>query len=153
MKRFFILFFMGMLLYLSATSAIGEPNQSEVPDALMLRFPDVNADKIVFVYAGDLWIVPKEGGLARQLSSPKGHEAFPKFSPNGETIAFSGNYDGWCNSALNSLGGTLAVNVSASTTVTVENCTVVDSSTENDGGAIYVLGGELQVNNTIFWKV
>ncbi len=94
MKRSFILIFIGMFLYLSAALAIGESNKSKVPDALMLRFPDVSADKIVFVYAGDLWIVPKEGGLARQLSSPKGHEAFPKFSPNGETIVFSGNYDG-----------------------------------------------------------
>jgi len=66
----------------------------EMPDARMLRFPDVSADEIVFVYAGDLWIVPKEGGLARRLSSPNGQELFPKFSPDGRTIAFSGNYDG-----------------------------------------------------------
>jgi tricorn protease len=59
-----------------------------------LRFPDVSADQIVFVYANDLWIVPKEGGLARRLSSPKGQEIFPKFSPDGQMIAFSGNYDG-----------------------------------------------------------
>lgn len=65
-----------------------------MPDALMLRFPDISADRIVFVYAGDLWTVPKEGGLARRLSSPKGHEEFPKFSPDGRWIAFSGNYDG-----------------------------------------------------------
>jgi tricorn protease len=64
------------------------------PDALMLKFPDVSADKIVFVYAGDIWIVPKEGGIARQLSSPKGGELYPKFSPDGKKIAFSANYDG-----------------------------------------------------------
>jgi tricorn protease len=68
--------------------------RTEMPDARMLRFPDVSADKIVFVYAGDLWTVPKGGGLARKLSSPKGQELFPKFSPDGRTIAFSGNYDG-----------------------------------------------------------
>ena len=60
----------------------------------MLRFPDVSADEIVFVYAGDLWIVPKAGGAARRLSSPKGQEMLPKFSPDGSLIAFSGNYDG-----------------------------------------------------------
>ncbi|KAB2833418.1 MAG: hypothetical protein F9K51_03565, partial [Candidatus Dadabacteria bacterium] len=64
------------------------------PDALMLRFPDVSADKIVFVYAGDIWIVPKSGGVAARLSSPAGGELYPKFSPDGTEIAFSGNYDG-----------------------------------------------------------
>lgn len=92
MKRF--LSFGLILLYLSAAIAIGQPAKSKVPDALMLRFPDVSANQIVFVYAGDLWIVPKEGGFARRLSSPQGQEIFPKFSPNGQMIAFSGNYDG-----------------------------------------------------------
>jgi tricorn protease len=92
MKRVLIL--MGVLLFLSAFLAANQPAKSKVPDALMLRFPDVSADQIVFVYAGDLWIVPKEGGLARKLSSPKGFEFLPKFSPDGQMIAFSGNYDG-----------------------------------------------------------
>ena len=60
----------------------------------MLRFPDISAESIVFVFAGDLWTVPREGGLARRLSSPDGMEIFPKFSPDGKTIAFSANYDG-----------------------------------------------------------
>jgi len=71
-----------------------ESDAAQVPDARMLRFPDVSAEKIVFSYAGDLWLVPKSGGLARKLSSPKGRELFPKFSPDGKLIAFSGNYDG-----------------------------------------------------------
>jgi len=65
-----------------------------VPDARMMRFPDVSAERIVFAYAGDLWIVARDGGLARKLSSPEGHEQFAKFSPDGQMIAFSGNYDG-----------------------------------------------------------
>ncbi len=63
-------------------------------DALMLRFPDVSDSDIVFVYAEDIWIVSKQGGIARRLSSAKGMETFPKFSPDGQQIAFSGNYDG-----------------------------------------------------------
>jgi len=66
----------------------------EQPDALMLRFPDASEDQIVFVYANDLWTVSIEGGIARKLSSPAGPELFPKFSPDGKWIAFSGNYDG-----------------------------------------------------------
>ena len=63
-------------------------------DAKMLRYPDISSSGIVFVYADDIWIVGRDGGIARRLTSPKGQESFPKFSPDGKYIAFSGNYDG-----------------------------------------------------------
>ena len=63
-------------------------------DARLLRFPDVSETQITFVYAGDIWVVPKQGGQAHRLSTPLGEEAFPRFSPDGQSIAFSGNYDG-----------------------------------------------------------
>lgn len=63
-------------------------------DAGLFRYPDVSQTHIVFTYANDLWVVPKEGGRAYKLSSPPGVENFPKFSPDGKTIAFSANYDG-----------------------------------------------------------
>ncbi|HTL58142.1 MAG TPA: PDZ domain-containing protein [Candidatus Limnocylindrales bacterium] len=63
-------------------------------DARMMRYPDVSATQIVFVYAGDIWVAPRTGGPAMRLSSPKGEESFPRFSPDGSQIAFSGNYDG-----------------------------------------------------------
>lgn len=64
------------------------------PHAGMLRFPDVSATHIAFRYANDIWLVPKEGGVAMPLSSTPGGESFPRFSPDGKTIAFMGNYDG-----------------------------------------------------------
>jgi tricorn protease len=67
---------------------------SAAVNARMLRFPDVSETQITFVYAGDIWVVKKEGGVARRLSSPPGEELFPRFSPDGKVIAFSGNYDG-----------------------------------------------------------
>lgn len=63
-------------------------------DAGLFRYPDVSKTQIVFTYANDIWIIPKEGGTAEKLSSPPGVESFPKFSPDGRTIAFTGNYDG-----------------------------------------------------------
>jgi len=63
-------------------------------DARMLRYPDVSETQISFVYAGDIWLVPKEGGLAQRLSSPPGEEMLPRFSPDGRSIAFTANYDG-----------------------------------------------------------
>lgn len=63
-------------------------------DAGLFRYPDVSKTSIVFTYANDLWMVPKEGGTAIKLSSPPGVESFPKFSPDGATVAYTGNYDG-----------------------------------------------------------
>ncbi|HYF30211.1 MAG TPA: PDZ domain-containing protein [Chitinophagaceae bacterium] len=63
-------------------------------DAGLFRYPDVSATDIVFTYANDLWIIPKTGGTAVKLSSPAGVESFPKFSPDGKKVAFTGNYDG-----------------------------------------------------------
>lgn len=63
-------------------------------DARMLRYPDVSATHITFVYAGDIWVVARAGGLASRLSSPTGEEVYPRFSPDGARIAYSANYDG-----------------------------------------------------------
>ncbi len=84
----------GITLLFSSSVIFSKIAENRQPDALMLRFPDVSADNVVFVYAGDLWTVPLVGGIARKLTSAEGHEMFPKFSPDGKTIAFSGNYDG-----------------------------------------------------------
>src|SRR5215211_2269592 len=62
--------------------------------ARLLRFPDIHGDTIAFVYAGDIWTVPAAGGTARRLTSHTGLELFPKFSPDGRWIAFSGQYNG-----------------------------------------------------------
>jgi len=60
----------------------------------LLRFPDVWHDRIVFSYAGDLWTVGTEGGTALRLTSNPGLELFPKFSPDGRSVAFTGQYGG-----------------------------------------------------------
>ena len=63
-------------------------------EARLLRFPDIHAERIVFVHGGDLWLVPAEGGVARRLTTDEGLELFPKFSPDGRRIAFSAEYGG-----------------------------------------------------------
>ncbi|MGH7900808.1 MAG: S41 family peptidase [Thermodesulfobacteriota bacterium] len=83
-----------LITFLIITIPYGQTLKEETPDAKMLRYPDVSAEHIVFVFADDLWIVSRDGGDARRLSSVKGHELYPKFSPDGKSIAFSGNYDG-----------------------------------------------------------
>lgn len=69
------------------------PSHAQI-DARLLQQPDVSATRITFVYGGDIWVVAKEGGTAQRLSTPAGEESFPRFSPDGSMIAFTGNYDG-----------------------------------------------------------
>ncbi len=61
---------------------------------MLLRQPSVSDANIVFVHANDLWVVARDGGDARRLTSSEGAESFPHFSSDGKLIAFSGQYDG-----------------------------------------------------------
>ncbi len=76
-------------------------------NARLLRYPDVSATRIAFVYAGDIWLVAKEGGVAERLSTPAGEESFPRFSPDGSEIAYSANYDGNTDIYVVAAGGGL----------------------------------------------
>lgn len=79
----------GALVLLSFGQATAQDDQ-----ARLLRFPAVSQSTIAFSYAGDLYSVPVTGGQAVKLTSHIGYEVFPKFSPDGKTIAFTGQYDG-----------------------------------------------------------
>src|SRR5262245_44870927 len=63
-------------------------------EARLLRFPTIHDKQIVFSYGGDLYTVASEGGVARRLTSHEGFEMFPRLSPDGKWIAFTGQYDG-----------------------------------------------------------
>ena len=82
-------FLFSLLALSAATGAKADGNE-----ARLLRFPATNGTDIVFSYAGDLYTAPIAGGEARRLTSHVGYEIFPCFSPDGKTIAFTGEYDG-----------------------------------------------------------
>ena len=63
-------------------------------EARLLRFPAVYGNQVAFTYAGDLYVVPVNGGVARRITSHPGYELFARFSPDGQHIAFTGQYDG-----------------------------------------------------------
>jgi tricorn protease len=61
---------------------------------LLLRYPDIHNGMVAFSYGGDLWTVSEGGGTARRVTGhTKGMEIHPKFSPDGQWIAFTGDYD------------------------------------------------------------
>ncbi len=63
-------------------------------EARLLRFPAIHGNQVVFSFAGDLYTVTTDGGFASKISNHDGYEIFPRFSPDGKTIAFTGQYDG-----------------------------------------------------------
>jgi tricorn protease len=63
-------------------------------EARLLRFPTIHGNRIVFTYAGDLYTVTADGGVARRLTQHDGFEMFAHFSPDGKWLAFTGQYDG-----------------------------------------------------------
>src|SRR5690625_1039286 len=84
-KRFYLL---GSLLLWSVEML------AQTKETLLLRHPDISKSHITFVYAGDIWIADKSGTNPRKLTSNPAVELHPKFSPDGKTIGFTGNYDG-----------------------------------------------------------
>ena len=68
--------------------------QSSPNTTRLLRFPTTNDKDIVFCYAGELYTVGKDGGVARRLTSGQGYTSFSRFSADGKQIAFTSEYDG-----------------------------------------------------------
>ena len=60
----------------------------------LLRYPDIQGDRVAFTYGGDIWTASAKGGVAVRLTADPGLELYPKFSPDGKWIAFTGQYDG-----------------------------------------------------------
>jgi tricorn protease len=82
--------FLGFLILL--TASIAAVAQTGAP--MLFRQPTMNRTDIVFVFAGDLWRVSRAGGAAERLTSGTGTETNPIFSPDGNWLAFTGEYDG-----------------------------------------------------------
>lgn len=86
-----------VILLLSASVFARAAAPGTAPDdglTRLLRYPDVSKTQITFDYAGDIYVVGRDGGLAQQLTSHEGEELYPKFSPDGQWIAFSAEYSG-----------------------------------------------------------
>ena len=72
----------------------GAISMAQADEARLMRFPATNGQDVVFSYAGDLYTAPLAGGEAQRLTSHVGYEMFARYSPDGKSIAFTGQYDG-----------------------------------------------------------
>ena len=83
-----------ILVSLALAASVAAGATARADEARLLRFPATNGSEVAFSYAGDLWTVPIQGGEARRLTSHIGYEMFARYSPDGGSIAFTGEYDG-----------------------------------------------------------
>ena len=80
-----------VVLPLSVAALSASPNGGETR---LLRSPTVSATQIAFTYANNIWVVDRAGGVARRVTSFQGQTTNPHFSPDGQWIAFTGEYAG-----------------------------------------------------------
>src|SRR5919206_2698578 len=81
-------------LILTLLLCLAIPATATAQGTRLLRHPTVSRDSVAFEYAGDLWVVSRNGGQARRLTSTQGVELDPYFSPDGSQIAFSSTVAG-----------------------------------------------------------
>jgi len=84
MKKF--IFFIILLTFIN-------PGNAQI-NAKLMKYMDISKSQIAFVYGGDIWMVPKEGGTAIQLTHSPGEESWPRFSPDGNELAYTASYRG-----------------------------------------------------------
>src|SRR5258708_33910463 len=75
-------------------SILAAPAQDLPKTTRPLRFPTTNDKEVVFCYAGELYTVAKDGGVAPRLTSGPGYTTFPRFSPDGKRVATTSEDDG-----------------------------------------------------------
>jgi tricorn protease len=60
----------------------------------LLRYPTYSKGKVAFSYLGDIWVANENGSDIRRLTVNRARDQYPRFSPDGQWIAFSSNREG-----------------------------------------------------------
>ncbi len=94
MKKRKKLFSLLLILFLGWSTSVAFGAIPQQNGNLLCRFPTLHNNTIVFEAAGNLWRVDRQGGMASRLTTDGGYDLMPRFSPDGKTIAFTGEYDG-----------------------------------------------------------
>ena len=78
---------------------------SAADEHTLMRFPTLYRNTIVFEAHGNLWQVPRWGGMASRLTADPGYDLMPRFSPDGKWIAFTSHMGGFQICVIPATGG------------------------------------------------
>lgn len=73
---------------------LGAQGLAAAREAKLVRYPDYHDGKIAFAYLGDIWTADENGKNVQRLTVHKARDIYPRFSPDGRTIAFSSDREG-----------------------------------------------------------
>ncbi|HTS64911.1 MAG TPA: S41 family peptidase [Candidatus Acidoferrales bacterium] len=79
------------ILVLALALFASAPSRAQVK---LLRHPTYSNGKVAFSYLGDLWVAGENGAGVTRLTDNAARDAYPRFSPDGSSIAFSSNREG-----------------------------------------------------------
>ena len=97
-----------LALLLTAAPAAAQDATAQDADGPFMRHPAVSPDgeTVAFSYQGDLWTVPTDGGRAYRLTVHEAYEAQPRWSADGQQIAFmSDRFGGDDLYVMDAMGG------------------------------------------------
>ncbi|AOX17838.1 S41 family peptidase [Kozakia baliensis] len=84
----------GLSLLAMVPLAFRAPAKADGNQHVLMRYPSLHGESIVFVAHGNLWKAPRQGGAAQRLTADAGQDLMPRFSPDGKWIAFTASYQG-----------------------------------------------------------
>jgi len=92
MNKFF--YSVSLVLVLIITLPLYLGGEIDIKDTKLLSQPAISKNHIAFVYSGDIWVSNIDRENVQRLTSDKGIESNPVFSPDGSLITFNAQYDG-----------------------------------------------------------
>ncbi|HSL22273.1 MAG TPA: S41 family peptidase [Vicinamibacterales bacterium] len=95
-------------LTVALAAALALVPRADAAEAKLVRYPHYRAGQITFTYLADVWVADENGRNLRRVTVHRARDVYPRFSPDGQWIAFSSDRNGNLDVFIVPAGGGLA---------------------------------------------